>query len=118
MSYHRVIPRDLFNESKLLKCLGQLALHRHDYYSIQQLIRLEYDPRQGFKIAQNPDDGNLYCANMICRRKRDLKEIKLSTIYNDKSPYPLVYEVDNEYFGHIFKDDGTFTDEFMDLIGA
>ena len=30
MTYRRVLPRDLFNEAKLLKCLGQLALIIHD----------------------------------------------------------------------------------------
>jgi hypothetical protein len=30
IEYNRVIPRDLFNESKLLKCFGQLALLMHD----------------------------------------------------------------------------------------
>lgn len=29
-SYRRVLPRDLFNEAKLLKCLGQLSLMIHD----------------------------------------------------------------------------------------
>lgn len=28
--YQRVIPRDLFNEAKLLKCLGRLSLFIHD----------------------------------------------------------------------------------------
>ena len=28
--YERVIPRDLFNEAKLLKCVGLLVLKIHD----------------------------------------------------------------------------------------
>lgn len=30
MTYQREIPRDLFNEANLLKCLGQISLIAHD----------------------------------------------------------------------------------------
>lgn len=37
MTYFRVIPRDFFNESKLLKCLGQFELWAIERRSILSL---------------------------------------------------------------------------------
>lgn len=62
MSYARVIPRDLFNEGKLLTCLGRLW------------ILLEKNPRHRagmvqlnrgrFEITQDPSDGAICCENV------------------------------------------------------
>ena len=55
MEYTRVIPRDLFNEAKLLKCVGQLALLIHD--GMQPVpMSLEHDG-SSFHIGHTEDLG-------------------------------------------------------------
>lgn len=63
MSYLRVIPRDLFNEAKLLKGLGKICLMIHDNYL--PFINCNHeDERSGFKIAQNKNDGSISVTNL------------------------------------------------------
>lgn len=113
MSYQRVIPRDLFNEAKLLKCLGQLALYIHDYRpSGLQLIHFAED--EGFRIEQDPNDGALYCANMelVCAGS----VINLRSPYNCKDAYPLRFaDSGAEEEGRVFNEDGTLSNEFRNL---
>ncbi len=59
MTYHRVLPRDAFNEAKLLKCIGKLTLLIEDKYNTPKAASLIYaksDPN----IGQMP---NFYCDN-------------------------------------------------------
>lgn len=117
MSYTRVIPRDLFNESKLLKCLGQLALLIHDGVGIPNGLKLEYshfendDGRleEGFRIEQDESDGALYCSNLelFC----DGRLIGLRCPYNSKDPYPLIWTSDEDE-GMVFCHDGSLTKGF------
>ena len=109
MSYRRVIPRDLFNESKLLKCLGQLSLLAHDGQA--NGLRVSFDDDGPFHIVQDDDDGGLYCSN-VWIFTHDGNIVSVKTRYNSKSAYPLVF---NEY-QDVFNDDGTLTEEFIDHI--
>lgn len=63
MSYLRVIPRDLFNEAKLLKCLGKISLMIHDNQLPFITVNHE-DEREGFKIEQSDNDGSIYVSNL------------------------------------------------------
>jgi len=76
MSYLRVIPRDLFNESKLLKCLGQVCLHIHDNRA-GRLAMVESGAADGeqFEIDQNEFDGSLYVSNLQFRLRGSETEI-------------------------------------------
>lgn len=59
MSYNRVIPRDLFNESSLLKCLGRLYIcleNTPGHAAELQQVGREFD------IRQSDDDGSIYAA--------------------------------------------------------
>jgi hypothetical protein len=114
MSYERVIPRDLFNESKLLKCVGRLALLIHDEKDGGRLKLTHRRPERGFVIEQDPADGGLYVRNLHCRLA-DGRKVKLKTTYNCKSPYPLCFEADGQY-GSVFQDDGTFDPDFTALL--
>lgn len=61
MSYIRVIPRDLFNEADLLKCLGKIVLDIED----GKLPWLSYHhDGDAFNIVQNESNGAIYCANL------------------------------------------------------
>jgi hypothetical protein len=115
-TYTRVIPRDLFNEAKLLKCLGQLALIAHDGHDGKRSVtslRVDFDDDGGFIIDQRPEDGGLYATNLSVTIRG--KTIEVYSAYNSKSAYPLLFSLRDEE-GEVFNDDGTLADEFHDLI--
>lgn len=111
MAYTRVIPRDLFNESKLLKCLARLSLLIHDGMADGRLCLKLYDAEQGFKIEQDAGSGDLYCVNLVLTIGRE--EIGLASVYNSKAAYPLMF---NDRTGPVFDKDGAFADEFLDWL--
>lgn len=109
MNFSRVIPRDLFNESKLLKCLGTLALRIHE----GQIDGLEFehtDIDKGFIIEMDEGDGSLYCTNLVLMRTDYQTEVYIRSNYNSKEPFPLV--------ASCFKEEcvDVFTDEFRKLV--
>lgn len=113
MSYQRVIPRDLFNEAKLLKCLGQLALLIHEGFNIPAGLTLRHSrPEKGFIIDQDDSSGGLYCRNLSLRVHG--RKLTLQSCYNSKSPYPLCYDDGADEGGTVFNDDGTLSEEFVD----
>lgn len=82
MTYRRVIPRDLFNEANLLKCLGALwiALENADG------VRFDHDDRP-FLIHQDEADGSTYVVNVrliIAGRPFDHRRP-----LNSREPWPL-----------------------------
>lgn len=115
-TYTRVIPRDLFNESKLLKCLGQLALIAHDGHDGKRSaasLRVIFDDDGGFIIDQRADDGGLYVTNLVVTIKG--KAVEVYSAYNSKAAYPLLFAWRDEE-GEVFNDDGTLSNEFYELI--
>lgn len=107
--YTRVIPRDLFNESKLLKCIGHLVLQIHDGNNPAN-ISFEHDDKP-FKIGLH-DEGCLQIANVIFKIKD--RRIDFVTTYNSKANYPLAaYHEYCEY--PVFDDTGKYTDEFLEF---
>lgn len=122
MGYSRVLPRDLFNEAKLLKCLGQLFLAYHDGKFVHEVAFEHTDAESGFVIARDDDNNELYCQNLqfFVKTKSTTdpqREVSLQSPYNSKSPYPLVAHC-NVYESPVpvFKDDGTFDDDFVAAI--
>lgn len=113
MSYTRVIPRDLFNEAKLIKCLGQLALHIHDGDSGLRLNLSHDEPESGFRIDQNRSDASLYCENLELTCGFRLVGLRLP--YNSRDAYPLQFWAD-DIEGRVFDDDGAFSAEFRAAI--
>lgn len=117
MSYERVIPRDLFNESKLLKCLGQLALLLHIYEGRWPVSLHHEDPESGFRIEQDQLTGELECTNLVLTLDISGEIITLGSTYNSKEPYPLNFlSEDEQTSGEVFNDDGSFADEFLKFI--
>ena len=116
MSYERVIPRDLFNESKLLKCLGRLCLLIHDE---RCNLRFDHntDDYPGFRIEQHDYDGSFYCDNL---RFYDHfgHRLRLSSCLNSKEPYPLLCTTEDDEEIEVFHDDGELTDEFTQIVGG
>lgn len=98
-NYKRVVPRDLFNEAKLLKCLGKLALIELDYKTPFKIV---YDGKP-FVICQNPDDGSIYCENFNVYL--DDEHIHLYTPLNSKDNWPLEAIYKNETY-YMFDESG------------
>jgi uncharacterized protein YkuJ len=107
--YIRVIPRDLFNESKLLKCIARLTLLVHDGNNLKA-IRFEHDDNPF--IIGLMDEGSLTITN-INFFIHD-REVIFKTTYNAKSNYPLLCEYDYSE-DIVFNDDGTYSEDFIDL---
>jgi len=111
MNYLRVIPRDFFNESKLLKGLGRLSLLELNGNRYNIKIRLERDEQSPFTIKQNPFTGNLYDASTLVYIND--KIVSVSQQYNCKASYGLIWE-NNDSSDFVFKDNGEFTEEFIE----
>lgn len=60
MTYRREIPRDLFNEASLLKCLGRLWIETEQFIPRVRIIHTGND----FHIAQDEADGSIRCGNV------------------------------------------------------
>lgn len=113
MSYQRVIPRDLFNEADLLKCLGRLYILTEGHIPKVRILHTG----NAFNIVQDSCDGSIYCGN-IC-------VIIGSRIYdhfrplNSRKPWPLWLRLradpDAEDF-RAFDDQGNLSDEMKGLL--
>lgn len=110
MSYRRVIPRDLFNESKLLKCLGQLALLLHEGRGVRWPLELIHAGGP-FEIERDDENNALYCDNARLYLGNE-EDIPLLLPYNDRSPYPLEAIVEVAGVLRVFDDAGELSEEF------
>ena len=92
MSYQRVIPRDLFNEGNLLKCLGQL------YLELERLnlpdVTLAHDG-EAFEIEQDESDGSLSVANVAVIFQGE-RLGQLVRPLNSRAPFPLWLRTDDD----------------------
>ena len=111
-TYTRVIPRDLFNEAKLLKCLGRLSL----------LIHEEKAPKGLFMHANNGDHRFVMHNTGMLSIKWPTLSIMMNGVTltfgiyaNNRTPYPLelVYGDDEV---RVFDDEGNFEDEFLEFL--
>lgn len=107
--YNRVIPRDLFNEAKLLKCIGKLVLSIHDGLGINNMtFEHEGDP---FIIGLH-DEGYLSVTNI--RFEMNGQRMFFQSQYNSKNQYPLFCRYDYcDYL--VFEETGEYSEEFKQL---
>lgn len=106
----RVIPRDLFNESMLLKSVGRLAILIHDNKIDQELV-LEHDG-EPFDIII--DEQGLTISNIELSYKSQI--LQFFTPYNSRDNYPL-YIVDENYEeAQVFDNEGNITEEFINFL--
>lgn len=111
-NYQRVIPRDLFNESKLLKCIGRLCLLIHDFKTPCKMGIGGYAMNgESFQIALM-DDNNLTISNLEISINKKLHIFK--TTYNSKNNHPLMCEISDYSEILVFNESGEFTQEFID----
>lgn len=105
--YTRVIPRDFFNEAKLLKCMGFLAL-----YILDEKVPFEMEIKESgepFEIIRNDEHDMLIVQNYDVYIKGKVYEV--GTLYNSKDNFPLYAIIDDEEI-KVLDEKGNFTDEF------
>lgn len=110
--YKRVLPRDLYNESNLLKCLGRIALLIEDGFAPQGLQLTNRKPMAGFPVDMHAHDGSIYCPDMILSNRYGVSSLVLRPL-NARDPYPVLIEWGDEEIV-VFDDGGQFTDEFLE----
>lgn len=111
MQYQRVIPRDFFNEAKLLKCLGHLSLKILDGMLPDGVKIAIEESGKPFEIHLT-DDGRLFLNDYDVTINDTY--VSMSTTYNSKDNYPLVcFHDDVETV--VFNELGMFTEEFIEF---
>jgi hypothetical protein len=110
-NYIRVIPRDLFNESKLLKCLGALYIEseHHEGLSVERAYHAE-GSRDGFEIVQDQDSGAIYCRDVVVTYRG--RVLHCYTGLNARGPYPMYADHEDETVA-VFTVDGRLSEEFL-----
>lgn len=117
--YIRVIPRDLFNEANLLKCLGQLYIALENLHG-QHRAKYAIEDVERFDIHQSPDDGSIYVANLPFMI--DGRIYHLSRPLNSRQPWPLYATLswpqpgEEQTVTAVFTDEGKLSAEFLKLI--
>jgi hypothetical protein len=113
VDYRRVIPRDLFNEASLMKCLGNLHIKTGQWHP--KVLMLHHS--NAFNIMQDESDGSIYSGcisvfinNVTYDHWRPL---------NSREAWPLWLrernDPDAEEF-QAFTDEGDLSPELMALI--
>ena len=91
--YIRVVPRDLFNEANLLKCIGRIVLLIED--GMIPWLSYHHDG-DAFNICQNPSSGALYVSNIQFFAKN--KTLNFERPLNSRAEWPLYLETENDSF--------------------
>lgn len=100
--YPRVIPRNLFNEASLLKCIGKLVLDIHD--GKINFIQFHHDD-EPFNIIQH-DFGHTYIANIDFWSVGGNKaRLNFTRPVNSREAWPLYLETDMDSYP-VFDDYG------------
>jgi hypothetical protein len=116
-----VFPRDLFNDAKLLKSLGKLALIIHDGLDDNRTqapdgLAIEALEDNGWKIEQDEMTGNLSVLNIsITYNNHDLR---LCSSYNCKDNYSLWLEDYKDCVRVLDPDKGTLTEDFIKYLAT
>ena len=110
-NYTRVIPRDFFNEAKLLKCMGILALAVLDG-QIPQNIDITIDENgDPFNILLDDTWSLLYVSNYDVEINGEIYMV--GTRYNSKGNFPFYVLADDEEI-EILDNNGKFSREFIE----
>jgi hypothetical protein len=112
-SYQREIPRDFFNEAKLLKCMGVLALKILDDLTPEGIVIEIPETGQPFEIERQEEHDGLCVSNYTVEVNGE--EYLVYSKYNSKSNFPL-YIVDDEYNeAEVFDEKGNFSEDFIEM---
>lgn len=110
MTYIRVIPRDLFNESNLLKCLGKLALLVENKAAPNLSYYYDHKP---FNIVQNEASGGLQCLNVTFYTLK--QDLILERPLNSRESWPLYVLTEQEDYP-VFNSQGNLENSLLDFL--
>lgn len=115
MPYTRVLPRDLFNEANLLKCVGALWIAVEGKAG----IAFEQEEVSTFAIDQDPADGSLTILNvtLMIRGTR----YNFSRPLNSRDAFPLYVRPaldDDADETQVFTSDGKLHPDMLALIAG
>lgn len=114
MGYERVLPRDLFNDANLLKCIGQVVLMIEN-----NVLDLQYrhrHPDKDFQIRQDDGDGSTKIANVSFDFPNGWA-VRFWRPMNARGPWPLYAHIaDSEEDVPVFTLDGALTEEFFQAV--
>jgi hypothetical protein len=107
--YHQVFPRDLFNNAKLIKCLGNLILRLEGSH-----IKITFDETltENINIDRDISDGSIYATNIKFILGENGDELRFSSPLNSRENYPLVMHWNWDEI-EVFDDHGHFSDDFL-----
>lgn len=114
MSYIRVVPRDLFNEADLLKCLGRLYIELERIG--EHFAQLGDTNGAAFDVQQDESSGALEVVNVqltVFKRRW-----RLTRPLNSRQPWPLYATDEEDEEVSVFTESGELSPEFIGLIGA
>lgn len=115
MSYPLVLPRDFFNQAKMLKCLGRLSLKVLDGDLHQFCVQDEIaGDGLNFEIEQS-SDGYLVCVNYSFFIDPE-QPITLCSPYNSKDNFPLLFDKGRGNLERVMDEEGEFTQEFLKFL--
>jgi len=110
MSYKRVIPRDFYNEAKLLNNMGRLALLINDEI-LPKGVRIKIqESGEPFDIERDDLENCLYMVNYSVYING--KRVPMRTNVNSRCNYPLTATIEEEEI-YVFDDNGQFSDDFI-----
>lgn len=108
MTYRRVIPRDFFNESKLLKCLGKLSVFVLDGRFNPTKVEEVFDGKP-FDVRQDESSGDIFLINHFLIVNG--KHLTFRTSLNSLSLWPLYCDEIE-----VLTDKGVLTKEFLEYV--
>ncbi len=123
LDYKRVLPRDLFNESKLLKVLGHLTMwieDRMDWMDgVSYIHSTEFNEQ--FICGQDQSDGSFFCKNIKFYVALDV-ELKIKVIQEIGDAWSAFAQIGEGEEVRIWKPfpntNHTVSDEFAELIAS
>jgi hypothetical protein len=114
-NYIRVLPRDLFNEAGLLKCLGRLWIILDETHGHK--ARFDTEDVESFDIVQDESSGAIFVRNIVFTV--DGYAITLTRPLNARTSWGLYAETE-DYSVAVFDDtdaEGNLSREMRELIG-
>lgn len=117
-NYIRVLPRDLFNEASLLKCVGRLWILTDE--TSNHHARFETEDADTFDIVQDDSSGAIYIRNVVFT-VRGVRQ-RLSRPLNSRGTWPLYLDSEDDDDDAdtiaIFDDNGNLSAELLAYIRA
>lgn len=111
MSYERVLPRDFYNESKLLKCMGHLHIMAQSVKCPDGITITIKENGQPFNIERDESSGDIYVSNYKTKVNGNL--VRFESNLNSQRAYPLSCYYNNTLYA-VFEDNGEFDSEFIE----